>query len=254
MLPVCPLSTLKTSPEVAIIGSSQVSMLYWKWNIHFIPCPVSLSTSKFLRQNSSLFVRSHISFYDGRLSKILRNLLTFRAGKSSQALLAGPKDSNIWSGLRPTAAPAPPLCKGSQKETFPTNYKRLAVAVIFQSSHRVLSHREFNSFSPPFLSYQESGSLLVSAHIARQDASFQLPDWSFTSKASREWEAQQRPHSCNLFALQPGCCTQFSLSEVLAAPSKTSSHNWAYKMAPEEKTRICCTLGKSPSSPGWCRF
>lgn len=160
----------------------------------------------------------------------------------------------MWSGLRPTAGPAPPLSKGSQKETFPTNYKWLAVAVIFQSSHGVLSHRECNSFSPPFLSYQEFGSYLVSAHIAGQEATLQLPDSLFTSKASREWEAQQRPHSCNLFALQPGCCTRFSLSEVLAAPSKPSSHNWAYKMAPEERRRIYCTLGRSPSSPGWCRF
>lgn len=108
-----------------------------------------------------LYAATSPSIVEDRVSKTLRNLITFNAGKSGQA---GPKDSNIWSGLRPTAAPAPPLCKGSQMETFPTNYIWLAVPVIFQSSHRVLSHRECNSFSPPFLSYQVWEPSGVSPH------------------------------------------------------------------------------------------
>lgn len=105
--------------------------------------------------------------------------------------------------------------------------------------------------SPPplYRGLYKFGSLSLSAHIARQETSLQPPDCFFTSKASREWEAQQRPHSCNLFALQPGCLTLFSLSEVLAAPSKTSSCTWAYKVAPEEKTRVCLTLESSLSPP-----
>lgn len=137
------------------------------------------------------------------------------------------------------------------------HFQQIIYDLLYLSSFRAATEYCFTESVIPFLPHSSPikfGSFLVSAHIARQEAFLQLPDCLFTSKASREWEAQQRPHSCNLFALQPGCCTQFSLPEVLAAPSKTSSHNWAYKIAPEEKTRICCTLGRSPSSPGWCRF
>lgn len=109
--------------------------------------------------------------------------------------------------------------------------------------------------SPPPL-YQglyELHSLPLSAHIARQEASLQLPDCFFTSEASREWEAQQRPHSCHLFALQPGCLALFTLLEVLAACSKTSSCAWACK-APEEKTKVYCAQKRSLSLPRWCRL
>lgn len=101
--------------------------------------------------------------------------------------------------------------------------------------------------SPPPLhqGLREFHSLLLSAHIARQEASLQLPDCFFTSEASREWEAQQRPHSFHLFALQPSCLTFFTLLEALAACSKTLSCVWACKVAPEEKTRAYSTQERS---------